>query len=95
VATPVVTQKVVCYNDIQPFPIMYTEQDTFDRLRRIPLSEMKARLEVVRTTPRSLPSWYAISDGGWTIPEYNAALGKEINDQYEQICILNKTHSID
>jgi hypothetical protein len=58
---------------------MYTEQDTFNRLRRIPIQEMRLKVRAMNRAEK--PVRYvraALKRFGWTASEYQAELAKVI-----------------
>jgi hypothetical protein len=80
VATPVDQQGVVHYNGVQPFPIMHTEQDTFNALKRHPFHEVRA---VVRECNMvGVSKKYVVrmvNAAGWTQKDYMTELAKKVN----------------
>lgn len=73
--------KVVYYNGTQPFPIMHSEDDTFDALRRISFTQMrekmvKARLDVIFASRPVSVGDEILKANGWTRIEYDAEVRK-------------------
>jgi len=62
---------------------MYTEQDTFDKLRRIPLDEMKEKVVAANIECRQLPYMKAmLQKHGWSVEGYQRELARTRNEQY-------------
>jgi hypothetical protein len=80
VATPVDQQGVVHYNGVQPFPIMHTEQDTFNALKRHPFHEVRAvvrECNMVGVSKKLVTRM--VKRAGWEPRDYMNQLAKEVN----------------
>ena len=59
---------------------MQTEQDTFNRLKRMPFEQMRQIVRELNRTRQDRRVSKAINDSGWNVMEYHKALAKAINE---------------
>ncbi len=75
-------QRVASYNDLQPFPIMHTEEDTFKALKRHPFQEVREAVRLCRMAGISQRTIIGIvKRAGWEPRDYMNQLAKEVNKQ--------------
>lgn len=83
--TPAVTPEVVCYNGTQPLPTtMYTEDDTFRKLRQTPFEEFHRLFTPLRTeylfSSMPVDRIYEFCNlHSWDYFEYMEELKKKVN----------------
>jgi len=65
---------------------MHTEQDTFDRLRRIPFEQMRSIIRKVNQTStyHKGAALNALKEKGWTRIDYMSTLDKVVKTEQEE-----------